>query len=145
MTSAVAHLIAVPPFVVAGPTQRGSSSGQAAVEFTVVIPFHNPGPALRRTVDHLAETLYAQNISFDMVVVSGGSTDGSERNLSGLPWIRVISDRELQDKGAALQAGLAAAGGSWVGVVDVDADAEVDPYELIECLHRARDREVVLV
>ncbi|MEV6601515.1 glycosyltransferase [Actinoplanes sp. NPDC051346] len=141
----VAHLIAVPPFVVAGPTQRASSSGQAAVEFTVVIPFHNPGAALRRTVDRLASTLYAQNISFDMIAVSGGSTDGSERALEGLSWIRVIADRDLQDKGAALQAGLVEAGGSWVGVVDVDADVDVDPHELIECLHRARDRETVLV
>ncbi|MFC3382015.1 glycosyltransferase [Couchioplanes azureus] len=141
----VAHLIAVPPFVVAGAVQRASSSGQAAVEFTVVIPFHNPGVKLRRTVERLAETLYAQNISFDMVAVTGGSTDGSERSLEGLPWIQVIADRELQDKGAALQAGLAAAAGTWVGVVDVDADVDVDPHELIECLHRARDRESVLV
>ena len=142
----VAHLIAVPPFVVAGPAPRDFwSRGQAAVEFTVVIPFHNPGAALRRTVDRLAETLYAQNISFEMIAVSGGSTDGSEHSLAELPWIRVIADSDVQDKGAALQSGAAAAAGAWIGVVDVDGDAEVDPYELIECLHRAREGAAVLV
>jgi len=142
----VAHLIAVPPFVVAGPAPRDFwSRGQAAVEFTVVIPFHSPGGALRRTVDHLAETLYAQNISFEMIAVSGGSTDGSEQSLAGLPWIRVITEADVQDKGAALQRGAAAAAGAWIGFVDVDGDAEVDPYELIECLHRAREGEAVIV
>ncbi|MFI7600094.1 glycosyltransferase family 2 protein [Actinoplanes sp. NPDC049681] len=141
----VAHLIAVPPFVVAGPAPRESSTpGQGAVEFTVVIPFHNPGAKLPRAVERMAELLYAQNISFEMIAVSGGSTDGSERTLADLPWMRIINDREVQDKGAALQTGLAAAGGAYVGVVDVDADVEVDPHDLIECLHRAREREVVL-
>ncbi|BCJ49562.1 hypothetical protein Asp14428_10370 [Actinoplanes sp. NBRC 14428] len=141
----VAHLIAVPPFVVAGPAARGPRPAGPAAEFTVVIPFHNPGAKLRSTVEHVAETLFAQNISFEMIAVRGGSTDGSERSLAGLPWIRVIADPELQDKGAALHRGLAAAGGTYVGVVDVDADVEVDPYELIECLHRARERDAVLV
>ncbi|MEV8508417.1 glycosyltransferase [Actinoplanes sp. NPDC051475] len=141
----VAHLIAVPPFVVAGPAPRESSTPDpVAVEFTVVIPFHNPGAKLRRAVERMAELLYAQNISFEMIAVSGGSTDGSERSLGDLPWMRIITDRELQDKGAALQTGLAAAGGAYVGVVDVDADVEVDPHDLIECLHRAREREAVL-
>ncbi|UQU62402.1 glycosyltransferase [Couchioplanes caeruleus] len=142
----VAHLIAVPPFVVAGPAPRDFwSRGQAAVEFTVVIPFHNPGASLRPTVERLAETLYAQNISFEMIAVSGGSIDGSEHSLADLPWIRVINDPDVRDKGAALQTGAAAAQGAWVGVVDVDGDAEVDPYELIECLHRARENEAALV
>jgi glycosyltransferase involved in cell wall biosynthesis len=142
----VAHLVAVPPFVVAGSDQRTSSSpDQAAVEFTVVVPFHNPGATLRRTVEHVAAALYAQNISFEMIAVAGGSHDGSWRTLDGLPWLRVIADAELQDRGAALQFGLAAARGAWVGFIDVDADAEVDPHELIECLHRAREGAGVLV
>ena len=141
----VAHLIAVPPFVVAGPAPRATApSGPVAVEFTVVIPFHNPGAKLRRAVERIAELLYAQNISFEMIAVSGGSRDGSDRTLEELPWLRVIADPQVQDKGAALQSGLAAAGGAYVGVVDVDADVEVDPHELIECLHRARERQSVL-
>ncbi|GID93820.1 glycosyltransferase family 2 protein [Amorphoplanes digitatis] len=143
----VARLIAVPPFVVAGPAQQASSAGEAAVEFSVVVPFHNPGATLRRAIERVAETLYAQNISFEMIAVPGGTRDGSARTLDGLPWLRVIADPDLQDKGAALQSGIAAAGGEWVGCIDVDADmeTEIDPHELIECLHRARENAALAV
>ena len=59
------------------------------------------------------------------------------------PTVRLFCGR--RHWGAALQSGAAAAAGAWIGVVDVDGDAEVDPYELIECLHRAREGAAVLV
>ncbi|MFI5935882.1 glycosyltransferase [Actinoplanes sp. NPDC051494] len=142
----VAHLIAVPPVVIAGPGRPESQSPDpVAVEFTVVIPFHNPGAALRRAVERITDALYAQGITFEVLAVSGGSTDGSERTLDGIARTRVVAHRDIRDRGAALQAGFAAATGTWIGFVDVDADVEVDPYELVECLHRAREEATVLV
>ncbi|WP_306214805.1 glycosyltransferase family 2 protein [Actinoplanes sp. RD1] len=136
----VAHLIAVPPVVIAGNDRAEWQYGDpTAVEFSIVIPFHNPGAALRSTVERISDALYAQGIPFEVLAVSGGTKDGSERTLDDLSRTRVIAQPDIQDRGAALQAGFAAARGAWIGFVDVDADSEVDPYELIECLHRARE------
>ena len=140
----VNHLIAVPPVVIAGPDRAEWQSGDpTAVEFSVVIPFHNPGAALRRAVERISDALYAQGILFEVVAVSGGTKDGSERTLDDLARTRMIARTDIQDRGAALQAGFEAARGAWIGFIDVDADAEVDPYELIECLHRAREEASV--
>jgi glycosyltransferase involved in cell wall biosynthesis len=142
----VAHLIAVPPVVIAGPGRLESQSPlPVAVEFTVVIPFHNPGPNLRRAVERITDALYAQGITFEVLAVSGGGTDGSERTLNGLARTRVVVQDDILDRGAALQAGFGYAAGAWIGFVDVDSDVEVDPYELVECLHRAREEATVLV
>lgn len=129
----IANMIANPPVVFAADTARPT------VEFSVIIPFRNPGSALRHTVQRITEVLYAQNVSFQVVAVAADCTDGSELTLAGLHGTWVSSDPDIRDRGAALTYGFAAAVGAWIGFVDIDADTEVDPYELIECLHRARE------
>jgi hypothetical protein len=142
----IAHVIAVPPTVTPGPATAGSHrSDPSVVEFTVVVPFHNPGPRLRDAVERITKTLFAQNISFEVIAVSGGSTDGSQATLADLYCTSVVIDPDIRDRGAALQRGFAAARGEWIGFVDVDADTEIDPYEVAECLHRARERGGVAV
>jgi glycosyltransferase involved in cell wall biosynthesis len=131
----VANMIANPPVVFPAGTLRPT------VEFSVIIPFRNPGSALRHTVERITEILYAQNVSFQVIAVAADCTDGSELTLGGLHGTWVSSDPDICDRGAALAYGFAAAAGAWIGFVDIDADNEVDPYELVECLHRARERE----
>ncbi|RZU48359.1 glycosyl transferase family 2 [Krasilnikovia cinnamomea] len=133
MTTTVANLIAAPPVVV-------PATGPSAVDFTVIIPFHRPGVALRQTVQRLTEVLHAQNITFEIIAVSAGCIDGTVATLEELPHTRLIASRDIQDKGAALQAGFTASTGAWIGIVDVDGDTEIDPYEVVESLHLARDR-----
>jgi len=131
----IANMIANPPVVFSAGALRPT------VEFSVIIPFRNPGGALRHTVQRITETLYAQNVSFQVIAVAADCTDGSELTLAGLHGTWVSSDPDVRDRGAALTYGFAAAVGEWIGFVDIDADTEVDPYELVECLHRARERE----
>jgi glycosyltransferase involved in cell wall biosynthesis len=134
----VANMIASPPVVFS------SGTVSPAVEFSVVVPFRNPGSVLRRTVERITEALYAQNVSFQVIAVANDCTDGSELTLAGLHGTWVSSDPDICDRGAALEYGFAAAVGAWIGFVDIDADTEVDPYELIECLHRARENADML-
>jgi len=131
----IANMIANPPVVFAADTLRPT------VEFSVIIPFRNPGSALRHTVQRITDALYAQNVSFQVIAVAADCTDGSEYTLAGLHGTWVSSDPDIRDRGAALTYGFTVAVGAWIGFVDVDADTEVDPYELVECLHRARERE----
>ncbi|MFB9360492.1 glycosyltransferase [Actinoplanes nipponensis] len=126
-------MIASPPVVFP------SGTPCPTVEFSVVVPFRNPGSALRHTVQRITEVLYAQNVSFQIIAVATESTDGSEYTLAGLHGTWVSSDPDIRDRGAALEYGFASAVGAWIGFIDVDIDADVDPYELVECLHRARE------
>jgi hypothetical protein len=43
------------------------------------MPYYNPGDRLRTTVERTVEVLQASGASFEVVTVSDGSTDGSER------------------------------------------------------------------
>ncbi|MFI5935886.1 glycosyltransferase family 2 protein [Actinoplanes sp. NPDC051494] len=112
------------------------SPADAAVELTVVVPFYNPGAALRPTVERLIASLRAEGVAYEVIAVSDGSTDGSERSLDGLPGVRVVGSPVNQGKGAALHLGFAAAKGAWIGFVDSDGD--IDPVHLVEYLRVAQ-------
>ena len=112
-------------------------SPEAGVELTVVMPFYNPGLALRRTVKRLLACLREAGVGFEVIAVSDGCTDGSERTLGGLgSEVRVIVSPCNRGKGAALHLGFARARGSWVGFIDADGD--IDPEHLVEYLRIAR-------
>jgi glycosyltransferase involved in cell wall biosynthesis len=106
------------------------------VELTVVVPFYNPGAALRPTVERLIESLDAERVAFEIVAVSDGSTDGSADTLAGLDRVRVVVSPVNQGKGAALHLGFAAARGAWIGFVDADGD--IDPRHLATFLAQAK-------
>jgi glycosyltransferase involved in cell wall biosynthesis len=108
-----------------------------AVELTVVVPFYNPGTALRATVEKLIACLSAEQVAFEVIAVSDGSTDGSADSLNGLAGVRVIVSPVNQGKGAALHLGFAAARGAWIGFVDADGD--IDPRHLADYLRQARE------
>ncbi|MET8152912.1 glycosyltransferase family 2 protein [Actinoplanes sp. NPDC049668] len=108
----------------------------ADVELTVVVPFYNPGMALRSTVERLVACLTEARVAYEVIAVSDGSTDGSAQTLGGLAGVRVIDIPINQGKGAALHRGFAAARGAWIGFVDADGD--IDPQHLVEYLNVAR-------
>ncbi|GAB1691887.1 glycosyltransferase family 2 protein [Krasilnikovia sp. M28-CT-15] len=112
------------------------SPAEAGVELTVVVPFYNPGMALRPTVKRIAASLQDAGVGYEIVAVSDGSTDGSEQTLTGIPGVRVIANEVNQGKGAALHTGFAAARGTWVGFIDADGD--IDPAHLLQYLQVAR-------
>ncbi|GAB1640366.1 glycosyltransferase family 2 protein [Krasilnikovia sp. MM14-A1259] len=112
------------------------SPATAGVELTVVVPFYNPGMALRPTVQRLVACLTEAGVGFEVVAVSDGSTDGSEQTLAGIPGVRVIVNAVNQGKGAALHTGFAAARGAWIGFIDADGD--IDPAHLVQYLQLAR-------
>ena len=114
------------------------------VELSVVVPFYNPGDALRRTVSQLVSCLRAQGVRFEVIAVSDGSTDGSEHTLTNLaPEVRVLTANHNQGKGGALHLGFARARGAWVGMVDADGD--IDPVHLVEYLNIARTGQHAVV
>lgn len=109
----------------------------SSVELSVIMPFYNPGDALAPTVRRAHEALSEAGVGFEIIAVSDGSTDGSERTLEGMPEeVRVVILPANRGKGGALHAGFARASGSWLGFVDSDGD--IDPAHLVDYLAVAR-------
>jgi len=95
------------------------------LDVTLVMPFFNPGgDALGDTVVRAAETLASSKISFEIVAVSDGSTDGSARSIDGiLPEVLVtIVLPRNRGKGYALREGMSRGRGSYIGFIDADGD-----------------------
>ncbi len=149
-------LIIVPALIVAAmlmmldrrrpsmPTRPVSGlNGDAEVELSVVIPFFNPGDSLRPNVLELVAALQAEGLSYEVLAVSDGSTDGSEATIAGIPGVRVIEQPENRGKGAALHTGFSQARGQYLGMVDADGD--IDPTYLSDYLHRAKARDLQVV
>lgn len=106
-------------------------------DISVVVPFYNPGEALRPTVERLVSCLRESGTTFEVIAVSDGSTDGSERSIEGLAdEVTVVVQPHNRGKGAALQRGLSMATGAYVSFVDADGD--IDPAHLVDYLERAK-------
>lgn len=113
------------------PANSGPASFPAAdLDVTVVMPYFNPGPRLRSTVERTMEVLRATGASFEVVTVSDGSTDGSDRTLDDLPTdvvTRVVLPAR-GGKGQAVRTGLERGRGRYLGFIDADGDV---PPELL--------------
>jgi glycosyltransferase involved in cell wall biosynthesis len=115
------------------------------LDLTVVVPYYNPGPMLRTTVERAVEVLRGTGISFEIVTVSDGSTDGSDDSLEGIqPQVGVRVVLPHAGKGKAVRAGLAQGRGRYLGFIDGDGD--VPPELLAEFVEvvRRRHPDVVL-
>ena len=78
------------------------------LDVSIVVPYYNPGDRLRTTVAHMVRVLDASGMTFEIITVSDGSTDGSPFTLEGFPEsvVRRISFDRNVGKGHALRAGL---------------------------------------
>ncbi len=91
---------------------------------SVVLPIYNEVEVLDRALEAITATLVGTGKSFEIVCVNDGSTDGSAERLSAVsksfPEARCIHLSRNFGKDAALSAGLDAARGQAVIVMDAD-------------------------
>jgi hypothetical protein len=112
-----------------GPRPVSPLVEQAELDLTFVVPFFNPGNTLRPHLEEMVRVLDATGASYEILPVSDGSTDGSERTLVGLPAsVRPIINDTNYGKGHALHVGLNEGRGRYLGFVDADGDI---PAELL--------------
>jgi glycosyltransferase involved in cell wall biosynthesis len=105
---------------------------EADLDLTVVVPYYNPGRLLVPTMERVLAALDSSGASYEVIAVSDGSTDGSDKNLEAAFGDRpeltsVVRDRN-EGKGAALRLGLARGRGRYLGFIDADGD--LDPLLL---------------
>jgi glycosyltransferase involved in cell wall biosynthesis len=98
--------------------------GGGQVDLSLVVPFYNPGPVVRQTVERAASALDACGIAFEIIGVSDGSTDGSAASLDGLlpGVVHTVALDTNHGKGYAVRAGMERARGRFVGFIDADGD-----------------------
>jgi glycosyltransferase involved in cell wall biosynthesis len=112
-------------------------------ELSVVIPTYNGAERLYRCLESLGRQTLPPN-TFEAIVVVDGSTDNTTRILTGLntPFPLVLIEQENQGAGAARNAGVAAARGTYC--VFLDDDIIADPQLLAEHLRVQRAQEGVV-
>lgn len=112
----------------------------AELDFTLVVPFYNPGSRLSKHISEIIDVLSLSEISYEVLAVSDGSTDHSEEQLTTIASERLTLVRldKNQGKGAALRAGLSQGRGKYLGFIDGDGDL---PAKLLSNLVEIIDRE----
>jgi O-antigen/teichoic acid export membrane protein len=116
----------------------------AEIDLSLVIPFYNPGPRLASHVQAVVEALRAERVTFEVIAVSDGSTDGSPASIAVIDEVRIIELAENQGKGAALRVGLAQGRGRYLGFIDCDGDIPAKQLSHFLAAIRSGDPDVVL-
>lgn len=70
-------------------SDHSSADGKASVDVSVIIPTHNEGEWLKRTVESVLAA--KTKLKFEIIVVDDASTDGSVEPVIGLPNVRVLT------------------------------------------------------
>jgi dolichyl-phosphate beta-glucosyltransferase len=104
-----------------------------APELSIVVPCYNEEERLPRTVEQIERYFAGKPISYELILVDDGSTDGTreiqdaaaERN----PSVRVEALPRNRGKGRALAEGVAASKGAEILVTDADLSTPIEEIE----------------
>ena len=128
----------------AAPSDRAVRLPPAELDVSLVIPFYNPGRRLALHVQAVVEALRTERVTFEVIAVSDGSTDGSPSSIAGIDQVRIVELAENQGKGAALRVGLAQGRGRYLGFIDGDGDIPAGQLSHFLAATKAGDPDVVL-
>lgn len=133
--------------VAAGET-TGAREGDrhaVSVEISILIPLYNEEPNVAPLHAELSTILTSMGLSYEMLAVDDGSTDGTFEALRRVrandPTVRVIRFRRNFGQTAAMAAGFARARGEFI--VTFDGDLQNDPRDIPRLLELARRHDVV--
>ena len=102
------------------------------IEISVVVPVFNEEENLPILVPTLSEVLRTLRLSYEMIFVDDGSSDGSRRILKEMasqdPSLRIIGFKENRGLSTALFAGMKEARGG--KIVTLDSDLQNDPADI---------------
>jgi len=116
----------------------------AEIDLSLVIPFYNPGPRLASHVRAVVGILKRERVTFEVIAVSDGSTDGSPSSIAGIEQVRIVELARNRGKGAALRVGLAQGRGRYLGFIDGDGDIPATQLSQFLAAIRTGDPDVVL-
>jgi glycosyltransferase involved in cell wall biosynthesis len=123
---------------VARTEETAVAPAQESLNLSIVIPTYNEEESIQELYARLLAVLEATDLSWEMIFVDDGSTDGSFFRLQQLRTkderVRVIQFRRNFGKTAALIAGFEATRGAVV--ITMDADLQDEPSEIPRLLQK---------
>ncbi|AFY56604.1 glycosyl transferase [Rivularia sp. PCC 7116] len=103
-----------------------------ALDVSVVVPVHNEVESLPHLIEEISSTLIESNLSYEIICIDDGSTDGSVQLLKEKAQARTdlksIILRRNYGQTAAMAAGFYHARGK--AIVTLDADLQNDPVDI---------------
>jgi glycosyltransferase involved in cell wall biosynthesis len=110
---------------------------------SVVVPAYNEEHGIRPVLTSLLQTLSAlQEVTYEIIVVDDGSTDGTSEAVRDLPGVSVVRHDSNRGYGAALKTGMRHARYEWICITDADGTY---PNERIGDLLAATDSAHMVV
>ena len=115
-----------------------TSARTAAPDVSIVVPIYNEVDNLNDLVERIDQAMRGQPLSYELLAVDDGSTDGSRARLRELadsrPWLRPVLLARNYGQSSALQAGFDRVRGRYV--VTLDADLQNEPGDIPLLLQR---------
>ena len=117
-----------------------------SLDVTIVVPYYNPGARLRTTVEQMLRVLHASDMTFEIIAVSDGSTDGSPFTLEGFPEsvVRRLEFDTNVGKGRALRVGLGLGRGRYLGFIDADGDISPEFLAPFVSIMRSQEADIII-
>ena len=117
------------------------------MDITIVLPVFNEEESLPELTEWIRRVLTSHSLSYEIIMVDDGSSDGSwiviSKLAEGSPEVKGIRFRRNYGKAAALHTGFQAASGEIV--VTLDADLQDSPEEVPELARMIREEGYDLV
>jgi dolichol-phosphate mannosyltransferase len=113
---------------------------ETLMDLSIILPVVNERNNLRELIPRIRSVMERERLKFEVVVVDGGSTDGTQETASELG-ARVVRERRPGYAGA-LETGFAEAEGAYV--LTLDADLSHDP-DFVAKLWRARTQADIVI
>ncbi len=115
-------------------------------QLSVIVPVYNEEKTILRVIGALVHALAGYDV--DYIIVNDGSTDDTEKLLSGSPYsndsrFTIIHQDKNQGKGSAIRAAIPFVRGDYVIVQD--ADLEYDPNDIPKLLAYASEHQSPVV
>jgi len=105
----------------------------ASPELSIVIPCYNEEQRLPRTIEQIERYLAGNGVTYELILVDDGSTDGTRRIMGAAaerhPAVRLEVLPQNRGKGRALAEGVAAARGAEILVTDADLSTPIEELD----------------
>jgi glycosyltransferase involved in cell wall biosynthesis len=122
--------------VVAVPTpQQHPAADQTRPRLSVIVPAYNEESRLGGTLDAIVAHLSDAGLSYELIVVDDGSTDGTAdvvgRRPSACPQVRLLRNETNRGKGYSVRRGMQEARGELVLFADADNSTPIQQLETL--------------
>jgi len=111
-------------------------TGKMAAYLSIVVPFYNEEECVRQVLQEIREV----QPEAEIIAVDDGSTDKTSEAAAAVPGVRVICFDNNRGQSAALYAGLRAATGETIAMMD--GDGQNDPRDISRLLDALKTSEV---